>query len=289
MAVTAGAGRAVPGGAVPGSATPLVRGRAAAGGAAVLAVRALRFWLVNYRRTWRGSIYTSVANPVLYLGAMGLGLGTLVDQHGTGRLGGVSYLAFLAPGLLAAGSMQTAMSESTFPVMAAVKWLKTYQAAAATPLRPGDLFRGHLLFTALRILMNSAIFLAIMAAFGAVQSAWVIAALPVCVLTGLAFAAPIEAWVITRDKDTSLSLLIRFVMIPLFLFSGTFFPVTQLPGWAQPVAYATPLWHGVVLCRSLSLGTADLGGSLLHVAYLVALTGAGLAVGQYLYRRRLYV
>ena len=116
----------------------------------VLAIRALRFWLVNYRRTWRGSIYTSVANPVLYLGAMGLGLGTLVDQHGTARLGGVSYLAFLAPGLLASTAMQTAMGESTFPVMAAVKWLKTYQAAVATPLRPADLFRGHLLFTALR-------------------------------------------------------------------------------------------------------------------------------------------
>jgi lipooligosaccharide transport system permease protein len=264
-------------------------GPAGSGSAGVLAVRALLFWLVNYRRTWRGSIYTSVASPVLYLGAMGLGLGTLVDQHGTGRLGGVSYLAFLAPGLLAATGMQTAMNESTFPVMAAVKWLKTYQAAVATPLRPGDLFRGHLLFTALRVLMNSAIFLAVMAAFGAVQSAWVIAALPVCVLTGLAFAAPVEAWAITRDKDTSFSLLIRFGLIPLFLFSGTFFPVTQLPGWIQPVAYATPLWHGVALCRSLSLGTADVGGSLLHVAYLVVLTVAGLLAGQHFYRRRLYV
>jgi lipooligosaccharide transport system permease protein len=258
-------------------------------GAGVLAVRALRFWLVNYRRTWRGSIYTSVANPVLYLGAMGLGLGTLVDQHGTGRLGGVSYLAFLAPGLLAATGMQTAMNESTFPVMAAVKWLKTYQAAAATPLRPADLFRGHLLFTALRIAMNAAVFLGVMAAFGAIQSAWAIAALPVTVLTGLAFAAPIEAWAITRDKDTSFSLLIRFGLIPLFLFSGTFFPVTQLPGWIQPVAYATPLWHGVALCRSLSLGTADVGGSLIHVAYLAAVTVAGLVAGQYYYRRRLYV
>ena len=280
----AGAGRTGPGpGPGPGAAG------SGPAGAGVLAVRALRFWLVNYRRTWRGSIYTSVANPVLYLGAMGLGLGTLVDQHGTGRLGGVSYLAFLAPGLLAATGMQTAMNESTFPVMAAVKWLKTYQAAAATPLRPGDLFRGHLLFTALRTLMNSAIFLAVMAAFGAVQSAWAVAALPVCVLTGLAFAAPVEAWAITREKDTSFSLLIRFGLIPLFLFSGTFFPVTQLPGWIQPVAYATPMWHGVALCRSLSLGTADLGGSLLHVAYLVALTVAGLLAGQHFYRRRLYV
>jgi lipooligosaccharide transport system permease protein len=185
--------------------------------------------------------------------------------------------------------MQTAMNESTFPVMAAVKWLKTYQAAAATPLRPGDLFRGHLLFTAMRILMNAAIFLGVMAAFGAIRSFWAIAALPVCVLTGLAFAAPIEAWAITRDKDTSFSLLIRFGLIPLFLFSGTFFPVTQLPGWIQPVAYATPLWHGVALCRSLSLGSADVGGSLIHVAYLVAVTVAGLVAGQYFYRRRLYV
>jgi lipooligosaccharide transport system permease protein len=258
-------------------------------GSAVLAVRALRFWLVNYRRTWRGSIYSSVANPILYLGAMGLGLGTLVDQHGTGRLGGVSYLAFLAPGLLAANCMQTAMGESTFPVLASVKWLKTYQAAAATPLRPSDLFRGHLLFTALRTLMNSVIFLAVMAAFGAVRSVWVIAALPVCVLTGLAFATPIEAFAVTREKDTSFAILFRFGLIPMFLFSGTFFPVAQLPGWLQPVAYATPLWHGVVLCRALSLGTADPASALGHAAYLAVLAVAGLLVGQRLYRRRLYV
>ena len=172
-----------------------------------MAVRAFRFWLVNYRRTWRGSIYSSVANPVLYLGAMGLGLGTLVDQHGTASLGGVSYLAFLAPGLLAAAAMQTAMGESTYPVLASVKWLKTYQAAAASPLRPADLFHGHLLFTAMRLAMNAAIFLVVMAAFGAVQSAWAVAALPVCVLTGLAFAAPIEACAITRDKDTSFAVI----------------------------------------------------------------------------------
>src|SRR5215813_6574327 len=123
---------------------------------AALAVREFRFWLTDYRRTWRGSIYSSVLNPVLYLGAMGLGLGTLVDQHGTGSLGRVSYLAFLAPGLLAAGAMQTAMGESTYPVYGSVKWLKTYQAAIASPLRPSDLFYGHLLWTMFRLTMNSA-------------------------------------------------------------------------------------------------------------------------------------
>jgi lipooligosaccharide transport system permease protein len=258
------------------------------------AIRELRFWLTNYRRTWRGSIYSSVLSPVLYLSAMGLGLGTLVDRRGTGglgpaSLGGVSYLAFLAPGLLAATAMQTAVGESTYPVLGSVKWLKTYQAAAATPLRPADIFHGHLLFTAMRLAMNSVIFVAVMAAFGAVHSAWVLAALPVAALTGLAFAAPIEAYAVTRTKDQSFAMLFRFGMIPLFLFSGTFFPVTQLPAWIRPVAYATPLWHGVALCRALSLGTATAGPALLHIAYLVALAAVGIAAAHRTYRRRLYV
>jgi lipooligosaccharide transport system permease protein len=253
------------------------------------AVREFRYWLTNYRRTWRGSIYTSFLSPVLYLGAMGLGLGKLVDAHGTARLGGVSYLAFLAPGLLAAAAMQAGVEESTYPVLGSVKWRRTYYAAAASPLRPADIFHGHLLFTIMRLAMNSAIFLVVMAAFGAITSPWVLAAVPVAVLTGLAFAAPIEAWAITVSKDTSFALVFRFGMIPLFLFSGTFFPVTQLPVWIRPLAYATPLWHGVALCRSLSLGTATLGGALVHVGYLAALAAVSIVVGNRTYRRRLCV
>ena len=253
------------------------------------AVREFRYWTTNYRRTWRGSIYSSVLNPVLYLSAIGVGLGTLVDKHGSAKLGGVSYIAFLAPGLLAAAAMQTGIGESTYPVFGSVKWRRTYYAAVSTPLRPPDLVRGHLLFTAMRLVMNCAVFLAVMAAFGAITSYWALAALPVAVLTGLAFAAPVEAWAITVRKDTSFALIFRFGMIPLFLFSGTFFPVSQLPGWAQPIAQVTPLWHGVALCRSLSLGTATIGGALAHVGYLAALTAAGIAVGNRTYRRRLYV
>jgi lipooligosaccharide transport system permease protein len=252
------------------------------------AVRQLRFWIVNYRRTWRGSIYSSVLSPVLYLGAMGLGLGKLVDQHGTASLGGVRYLAFLAPGLLAAGAMQTAMGESAYPVLASVKWLRTYQAAIASPLRPVDLFRGHLLFSTLRLIMNSAVFLIVMAAFGAISSPWAILSLPAAVLTGLAFAAPIEAFAITREKDGSFALLFRFGVIPLFLFSGTFFPVSQLPAALRPLAYITPLWHGVALCRSLSLGTTQLLPSIGHACYLLAVTAIGVYAGSLTYRRRLY-
>ena len=253
-------------------------------------MREFRYWTTNYRRTWRGSIYSSVLNPVLYLGAIGIGLGTLVNQqHGSANLGGISYIAFLAPGLLAAAAMETGIGESTYPVLGSVKWRRTYYAAVSTPLRPADLFHGHLLFTTIRLVMNCAVFMAVMIAFGAARSPWVLAALPVAVLTGLAFAAPIEAWAITVLKDTSFALIFRFGMIPLFLFSGTFFPVSQLPAWAQPIAYATPLWHGVALCRSLSLGTATIGEALLHIGYLTALAAAGIIVGNRTYTRRLYV
>jgi lipooligosaccharide transport system permease protein len=255
---------------------------------AALAVREFRFWLTDYRRTWRGSIYSSVANPVLYLGAMGLGLGTLVNQRGTASLGGVSYLTFLAPGLLAAAAMQTGIGECTYPVLGSVKWNRTYQAASASPLRPADIMAGHQLFVVMRLLMNCGIFLAVMAAFGAARSPAVLLTLPAAVLTGLAFAAPVEAWAITRNKDSGFAVVFRFVLIPLFLFSGTFFPVTQLPAWIRPVAYVTPLWHGVELCRGISLGTLTAGGAFLHVGYLTAITLVGLAVGRRTYRRRLH-
>jgi lipooligosaccharide transport system permease protein len=94
---------------------------------------------------------------------------------------------------------------------------------------------------------------------------------------------------VTRDKDQGFAMLFRFGMIPMFLFSGTFFPVTQLPAWIRPLAYLTPLWHGVALCRALSLGTATLPAALGHVAYLVAVTLAGWYAGTRTYRRRLYV
>jgi lipooligosaccharide transport system permease protein len=136
--------------------------------------------------------------------------------------------------------------------------------------------------------MNSAVFLVVMAAFGAVRSAWAVVCLPAAVLTGLAFATPIEAYTMTCKKVTSFAMLFRFGIIPLFLFSGTFFPVTQLPAYVRPLAYITPLWHGVTLCRSLSLGTAQLGESALHVGYLVAVTLLGIYAGNRTYRRRLY-
>jgi lipooligosaccharide transport system permease protein len=220
---------------------------------------------------------------------MGYGLGSLVDAHGTAVLGGVPYLQFVAPAILATQAMQTALSESTFPVFGSVKWNKIYIAAQATPLRPADIYRGHLLFNTIRIAMNSAVFLVVMWAFGAVRSPWVILGLPAAVLLGLAFAAPVAAWAVTLHVETPFNYVLRFGMVPLMLFSATFFPLSRLPGWMQPVAYATPLWHGVALCRGLSLGTLTPGAAAVHIGYLAALAAIGIWAGGRTYQRRLYV
>ena len=252
-------------------------------------VRAFRCWLTVYRRIWRSSIWSSVFGPLFYLGALGFGLGSLVNRHGTASLGGVSYLAFVAPAILASSAMNSAMGEASYPVFGSVKWNKIYIAAQATPLRPGDIYRGHLMFMTMRIAMNTALVTVYMWAFGAARSAWTVLAWPAATLTGLAFAAPIAAWAVTLKTESTFAYLFRFVMMPLMLFSGTFFPVSQLPGWLRLVAYATPLWHGTDLCRMLSLGDVDLPRALIHVAYLTVLSAVGIWAGARTYRRRLYV
>jgi lipooligosaccharide transport system permease protein len=253
--------------------------------------QAFRCWLTRYRRIWRSGIWSMVLSPVCYIGALGYGLGTLVDKHAAASLGGVSYLAFVAPAILASGAMNTAMGEASYPVYGSLKWNRIYTGAQASPLRPADIFRGHLMFMAMRIAMNCAVVLVVMWAFGAIRSPWVALAYPAAVLAGLAFATPIAAWAVTVKTDNSFNYIFRFVMMPLMLFSGTFFPLSQLPAGLRAVAYATPLWHGVALCRAFSLGTAprDPAGMLGHAVYLAVLASAGIWIGARTYRRRLYV
>jgi len=276
-----------------GGGEPPIRGGIPGGrppGAAELTVRAFRCWLTSYRRLWRASIWSSFLGPVFYLGAMGYGLGSLVDKNGTASLGGVPYVEFVAPAILAFQAMNTGISDASFPVYGAMRWSWIYVAARATQLRPADIYRGHLLFITMRVAMNSACFIVVMAAFGTIRSAWAALLLPAAALTGLAFAAPVAAWAITLHKDYAMNYVFRFVAVPMMLFSGTFFPVSRLPGWLQPIAYATPLWHAVALCRGLSLGTGLTPVmALAHVGYLSAMTAAGLWAGSVTYRRRLYV
>ena len=248
------------------------------------ALRSFEYWAYSYRRVWRGSVATSIVGPILYLTALGVGLGKLVNR-GPGV--GVPYLDFVAPGILAATAMQLATFESSYPVMAAIRWTRQFHAMLATPLRSRDLLIGHQLYVAARLAVVSAIYLVVLAGFGALHSPYAILAWPAAVLVGLAHSAPVSAFSAWLQREEGFNGLFRFVVMPMFLFSGTFFPVTRLPHGAREIAYATPLWNGVDLMRHLTLGTASLGPSLAHVAYLLLWVAGGLTLAARTYRRRL--
>lgn len=250
-----------------------------------LALRAVEHYVVTYRRTWRGTIVTAIVTPVLFLAAMGLGLGSLVDDQG--GPGGVPYLVFIAPGLLAAGAMQSAVLESSWPVLGALKWQRLYYAQTATPLRPVDVCLGQLLWVAVRVLQGAAVFWLVALAFGAVERWGSVLAVPMAVLVGTAFSAPVAAFAVARQSEQGLSALFRFGITPMFLFSGTFFPVSQLPAALRPVAWLTPLWHGVSLCRGLWLGTMGVAAGVGHLAFLVTVTVLGGAAAVHWYTARL--
>jgi lipooligosaccharide transport system permease protein len=250
--------------------------------------RAVDFWRTQFKRTWRGTWAGTVLLPLGFLAAMGLGLGSIVDNGSrASTLGGVSYLDFIAPGLLAASIMQQGSFESSYPVLGAIKWAKQYHAQLAAPLRVRDVLLGHLCWVAVRLTISAAVFLVIMGLFGTFHSWWVVLCLPAAVLTGMAFVPGIFAYAATLETDSGFALLFRFIIMPMFLFSGTFFPVSQLPGLLQPLAYAVPLWHGVDLCRDLALGTASLLPSLGHVAYLALWAVGGAYIAERKFRRRL--
>ena len=239
--------------------------------------RVFEYRLLSYRRTFRASIFNSFVGPALFLAAMGVGLGTYVDQSATADLGGVSYLAFLAPGLLAATAMQTASFEATFPIMGGLVWNRVFHAMYATPVRPSDIALGNLAWIGFRVLLVSSVFVLVTALFGAAASPLIVLAIPVGVLTGLAFAGPIAAFSATQRTVEKFNAVFRFGITPLFLFSGTFFPIDSLPVFLQPIAWLTPLYHGVALSRGLSLGTAAQEPLLMlaHAAILVAFAAVG--------------
>ncbi|MDP9849854.1 ABC transporter permease [Streptosporangium lutulentum] len=249
-------------------------------------LREFSSWMLRYRRTWKSTIVISVANPLLFLVAIGAGLGQLVDPS---SLGGLTYLEFFAPGILAAAAMQNAYIEAAFVVHGSLRQDKSYLVAAATPLEPRDIMAGHMLFMAFRIGTSALAFAAVMAALGATRSPWAVLTVPAALLTGMAFAAPLAAWTVTVGRFGALNTVFRFVLMPMYLFSGTFFGIETLPDWLRPLAYVLPLWHGVDLCRTLSLGTATLLTSAIHVGYLAALTAGGVAVALVTYRRHIHV
>ena len=239
-----------------------------------------------FRRVWRGSIMVSFFTPLFFLGAMGLGLGSFVNR-GAGGVGGVPYIDFLAPGLIAAATMQTAAFECMYPILGKIMWDRIYDAMLATPVRVVEVLAGEVAWVLLRTLMVSALFWVVMVIFGVARTPESLLVIPAAVLNGLAFATPILAFTARQRNDGGFATIGRFVITPLFLLGGAFFPLTKLPLFLQAVAWVTPLAHGVALCRGLVLGNIGGGEALMHTAVIAAYFVIGFVLARMTFERRL--
>lgn len=239
-------------------------------------LRQVDYWLTVYRRTWRGTVISSFVTPVFYVVAMGVLLGGFIEGDPAKLEGATSYLAFVVPGLVAAHAMQTAVGETTYPVMGMIKWHKTYEAMLATPLAVRHLVTAHLLFVLFRLATTCGVFMLALVPFGVFATWWgPLLAFLAQVLVGMAFAGLVYALTARMRSEEGFGVLFRLGVFPLFLFSGAFFPVSNLGPVLEWVAKLTPLWHGVDLSRMLTLDTVDWPLAALHTGVLLTLAVLG--------------
>jgi lipooligosaccharide transport system permease protein len=253
--------------------------------ARMLVVEAMWTW---YRRNWRSTLMSTVLNPVFFLVAMGFGLGSQIRPGAA--TGGLAYVVYLAPALLASAAVQNAAGEATYPVLSGFRWNRVYWGMSATPVTPGQIAGGQLLWIALRMVFSGTIFVIVATALGAVTSPAVLLSLVFSVLAGMAFAAPLVAFSATIDSEgQEFNAVFRFIVLPMTLLAGTFFPVTELPVWVRPLAWVTPLWHGTELSRAAAFGGLEFLPVLGHVVYLLAMFVVGAVLAARNFRRRLGV
>ena len=234
------------------------------------------YWAAITRRTWKGSVISSFVLPLLYVVSLGVMLGGFVHARPATLEGAGSYLEFVVPGLVASQAMNTMFGEMTYPVLGRIQWDKTYFSMMATPLGVGEIVLSTLVYSLFRVAVVCGVFFVVMSPFGVFHSGWgVVVAFFVQLLIGLAFATPLFAISAGVTTDSSFSLLFRLAMTPLFLFSGAFFPISNLSSWMEVIAKVTPLWQGVDLTRMLVLGHVDGSRAVAHVVYLAVLAAAG--------------
>jgi lipooligosaccharide transport system permease protein len=233
-----------------------------------------------YRRSWLVFV-TGMLEPILYLLSIGVGVGGLVGDFTLGGGKRVGYVEFVAPAMLAASSMNGALFDATYNIFFRMKYAKLYDAMLATPLRPSDVARGEITWALLRGATYSAVFVVVMLTMGLVRSWWMLLALPSTLLIGFAFAGAGMA-LTTYMRSWQDFEFVQLAIMPMFLFSATFFPITAFDGVLRWVVEATPLYRGVVLCRELTTGELS-WASAVSVVYLLLMGLAGLAV----VRRRL--
>lgn len=239
-------------------------------------LRQVDYWATVYRRTWRGTVISSFVTPVFYVLAMGVLLGGFIEADPAQLEGATSYLAFVVPGLVAAHAMQTGVGETTWPVMAMIKWQRIYDSMLATPLQISHLVAAHLGFVVFRLVTTCAVFMATLVPFGVFETWWgPILAFCSQVLVGLAFATVVYGLATRMKSEDGFGVLFRLGVMPLFLFSGAFFPIANLGEVGAWAARLTPLWHGVNLSRMFCLDTVDWSVAAVNLAVLLAMTAFG--------------
>ena len=238
--------------------------------------RQVDYWSTVYRRTWRGTVISSFVTPVFYVLAMGVLLGGFIEADPAQLEGATSYLAFVVPGLVAAHAMQTGVGETTWPVMAMIKWQRVYDSMLATPLQVPHVVAAHLGFVTFRLVTTCAVFMATLAPFGVYETWWgPFLAFGSQVLVGLAFATVVYGLATRMKSEDGFGVLFRLGVMPLFLFSGAFFPIANLGEVGAWAARLTPLWHGVNLSRMFCLDTVDWPVAAINVTVLLAMTAFG--------------
>ncbi|WP_314325527.1 ABC transporter permease [Paenarthrobacter ilicis] len=225
---------------------------------------------------WSVILY-SVGQPVAYLFAMGVGLASLVDANSGAVFGGVSYLEFVAPALLVSAAVMTASGEFSYPVTDGFKWRRVFYGPHASPLTPQQIASGHIMASSVRFLLQSVVYFAVVAMFGASPGPWGWVSAIVATVAALSFGLPLMAYAasITQDKG-QFALVQRFIVMPLFLFSGTFFPLDTLPVAVRWIGWISPVWHGTELGRVFTYGMdQEPLLTIIHILFLVVTAGVG--------------
>jgi lipooligosaccharide transport system permease protein len=257
--------------------------RPAGGGYRALLV----YSVIADRRYLKVSLMSQLLAPIAYLLALGVGLGGVVNHNGGASNLGTGYLSFIAPALVAGTALQIGVGEATYPILhGGFKYQRTFFAMNATPLTSRQIAGWTVCWMALKIAVSAAIYLAIVACFGGWRTFGAVLCIPVATIGALALAAPLAAFSATvRDEGNSFAGIFRFVLMPMFLFSGTFYPISVLPHWFRVLAWISPLWHATELSRWLSLGSLHLhsgigslsaGLALVHLLFLVVPTVVGI-------------
>lgn len=247
-------------------------------------------WRAQSMWKWRRAIISyGLGNPVLYLASIGLGLGSIVDGRQGGGIDGVSYLVFLAPALLASAALMGGIEETTWPTLEGFVWGKQFRAIHAAPITGRQIALGVVWVSVLRTVVTVVLYWAVLLAFDAVAWSSALALTTMCVVAGVAFSAFMLAVTVrVRNDDAFMSLFYRFALMPLFLFSGTFYPLDTLSLAVRWIGWVSPLWHATELGRWLSYGHSVTGTMLaVHSAYLAAMLAGGIWFGVRGYERRL--